>query len=114
MLNEIDQLINSLKSEGHIKNDMTQMEVVKLVYSLMFASSRANVSSTLATWQRCAFVRRHIANVIGTKNQPETLDMLKKNGMVSAMAKHFQISESHAYSVCNTCIQMIKNEFKIR
>lgn len=114
MFQEIDQLINGLKSEGYIRDDMTQPDVIKLVYSIMLVSSRDNVSSVTTMWQRCSFVRRYVENIIKDNNCPETLDMLKKNGIVAAMAAHFQISHSHAYSVCSTCIQMLKHEFKIK
>lgn len=114
MFQEIDQLINGLKTEGYIREDMTQPDVIKLVYSLMLISSRDNVNSVAAMFQRCSFVRRYVENIIKDNNCPETLDMLKKNGIVAAMAAHFQLSHSHAYSVCSTCIQMLKHEFKIK
>ena len=114
MLKEIDDLINSLQKDGHIAENMTQKEVIRLVYGLMMAGNRASVTNTLSMWQRCSFVRRQLAGVLGSPDCAETLSMLKKGGMVEQMAVHFKISSSHAYTVCSTCIEIFKAETKIK
>lgn len=115
MLNEIEQLINLLETEGHLKPEMTKPEVIRLVYGLMMANGRRQVTELLATWQRCSFLRRHLAGMLSADNcHPETFDLIKKGPLVTQMARHFQISESHTYTVCNTCIALFKSEKRIK
>ena len=116
MLNEIEQLISTLETDGLIKPGMNKNEVIRLVYGLMMVSGRGQVSSTLATWQRCSFIRRHLQGVLKSPAPDciETLNMLRKGVLARQMAQHFNISESHAYSVCNACIDLFKHEKRIK
>lgn len=116
MLNEIEQLINTLEAEGLITPQMGKNEVIRLVYGLMMVSGRGQISNMLTTWQRCSFLRRHLHTVLQTPGPDciETLNMLRKGALVTQMAKHFQISESYAYSICGTCIELFKSEKRIK
>lgn len=115
MLNEIEQLITLLETEGRLKPEMTKPEVVRLVYGLMMANGRRQVTELLATWQRCSFLRRHLAGMLSAEHcHPETFDLIKKGPLVTQMARHFKMSESHTYTVCNTCIALFKSEKRVK
>ena len=114
MLQEIQEVINTLQHDGYISEGMTQKEVVKLVYRLLMASNQQNVANTLTMINRCAFVRRQITGVLDSDDCVETLNMLRKNKLVELIATQFQISPSHAYTVCGTCIEIFKAEKKIK
>lgn len=110
MIQEIELLLKTLEEDGLIKKDMPKKDVIRLVYGLMMINGRGQVNNLVTTWQRCSFVRRQLKAIIDSPDCIETLDMIHKGSIAIQMAKHFEISCSHAYTVCNTCIDLFKIE----
>jgi len=112
MLNEIEQLIKTLEGDGQIKDTMQRNEVARLIRSLLIVSSRGRVENLYSVWIRCSFLRRQLVGVLEGPAPFDILDNLHKGNLAKQMSKHFSISESHAYTVCNTCIDLFKIEKK--